>query len=63
MKAYVFGGSCLMSSFIPLAVSAQVDDSGIFIDHVWSGQSSGIRDSDSDLPPKLVPIKMRELMI
>ena len=41
MKIFALVGSCLLSLFIPLAVSAQVDDPGIFIDHVWSGHPVG----------------------
>ena len=41
MKIFALVGSCLLSLLIPLAVSAQVDDPGIFIDHVWSGHPVG----------------------
>tara|TARA_Y100000385_G_C13095558_1_gene641059 strand:+ start:193 stop:1545 length:1353 start_codon:yes stop_codon:yes gene_type:complete len=41
MKTFALVGTCLLVLFIPLAVSAQVDDAGILIDDVWSGHPVG----------------------
>jgi hypothetical protein len=37
MNTLIIRASCMVASLLPLAATAQVDDSGILIDHVWSG--------------------------
>jgi hypothetical protein len=41
MKTSMILASCIAVALLPLAASAQVDDAGILIDHVWSGHPVG----------------------